>query len=66
MANLSYRCGNKKKAHAAMISRMDRDIGRLTTLLEPLMMVFIGGIVGVILIAMYMPIFEIAGHVQAE
>jgi type II secretory pathway component PulF len=30
------------------------------------MMVFIGGIVGVILISMYLPIFSIAGQVQAE
>ena len=36
----------------------------LTSLLEPLMMVFIGGIVGVILISMYLPIFSIAGQVS--
>ena len=28
------------------------------------MIVFLGGIVGVIMIAMYMPIFEIAGNIQ--
>ncbi len=39
-------------------------VGSLTKLLEPLMMVFIGGIVGTVLIAMYMPIFEIAGSVK--
>ena len=39
-------------------------VGSLTKLLEPLMMVFIGGIVGTVLIAMYMPIFEIAGNVK--
>jgi type IV pilus assembly protein PilC len=44
---------------------VDVAVASLTSLLEPLMMVFIGGIVGVILIAMYMPIFEIAGKVQA-
>lgn len=44
---------------------VDVAVAALTSLLEPLMMVFIGGIVGVILIAMYMPIFEIAGKVQA-
>jgi type IV pilus assembly protein PilC len=36
----------------------------LTKLLEPLMMVFIGGIVGTILIAMYLPIFSVAGNIQ--
>ena len=45
---------------------VDVAVAALTSLLEPMMMVFIGGIVGVILIAMYMPIFEIAGKVQAE
>ena len=36
----------------------------LTKLLEPIMMVFIGGIVGTVLIAMYLPIFSIAGNVK--
>lgn len=40
-------------------------VGALTKLLEPLMMVIIGGIVGTILIAMYLPVFEVAGKVQA-
>lgn len=37
----------------------------LTKLMEPLMMVFIGGIVGTVLIAMYLPIFEVAGNIQS-
>ncbi|MFO0693173.1 MAG: type II secretion system F family protein [Polyangiales bacterium] len=45
---------------------VDVAVAALTSMLEPFMMVFIGGIVGVILVAMYMPIFEIAGHVSAE
>tara|TARA_B100001093_G_scaffold512775_1_gene583269 strand:- start:392 stop:1597 length:1206 start_codon:yes stop_codon:yes gene_type:complete len=36
----------------------------LTKLLEPIAMVFIGGIVGTIMIAMYLPIFSIAGNVK--
>ena len=44
---------------------VDVAVAALPSLLEPLMMVVIGGIVGVILIAMYMPIFEIAGKIQA-
>ena len=43
---------------------VDVAVAALTSLLEPLMMVFIGGIVGTILIAMYLPIFEIAGKVD--
>ena len=45
---------------------VDVAVAALTSLLEPLMMVFIGGIVGTILIAMYMPIFEIAGKIQGD
>ena len=45
---------------------VDVAVAALTSLLEPVMMVFIGGIVGTILIAMYMPIFEIAGKIQGE
>jgi type IV pilus assembly protein PilC len=32
----------------------------MTTLLEPVMMVFLGGIVGGMIIAMYLPIFKMA------
>ncbi|MDH5491722.1 MAG: type II secretion system F family protein [Myxococcales bacterium] len=45
---------------------VDVAVGALTSLLEPIMMVFIGGIVGVILIAMYLPIFGIASKVKSE
>ena len=41
-------------------------VAALTSLLEPLMMVVIGGICGTLLIAMYLPIFEIAGKVKTE
>ena len=33
----------------------------LTKLMEPIMLVVLGGIVGTILLAMYLPIFSIAG-----
>lgn len=45
---------------------VDVAVAGLTSLLEPIMMVGIGGMVGFILIAMYMPIFDIAGAVKAE
>jgi len=45
---------------------VDVAVGSLTALMEPIMMVGIGGIVAFILIAMYMPIFDIAGAVKAE
>jgi len=33
-------------------------------LLEPLLMIFIGGVIGTIVVLMYMPIFELAGSLQ--
>ena len=38
---------------------VDRAVDGLTSLIEPLMIVFIGSIIGVIIIAMYLPIFKI-------
>jgi type IV pilus assembly protein PilC len=43
---------------------VDAAVSALTQLLEPLMMVFLGGTVGTILIAMYLPIFKIADTVK--
>ncbi|MFO8070881.1 MAG: type II secretion system F family protein [Polyangia bacterium] len=43
---------------------VDVAVAALTSLLEPLMMVVIGGIVGGMVIAMYLPIFKIAGTIQ--
>ena len=45
---------------------VDVAVAALTALLEPIMMVGIGGMVGVVLIAMYLPIFDIAGNIKAE
>ncbi len=39
---------------------VDVAVAALTSMLEPIMMVFIGGIVGVTLVAMYLPIFSMA------
>jgi type IV pilus assembly protein PilC len=45
---------------------VDVAVSALTSLLEPIMMVVIGGMVGFMLIAMYMPIFDIAGKIKGE
>jgi type IV pilus assembly protein PilC len=45
---------------------VDVAVAALTSLIEPLMMVSIGGTVGVVLIAMYLPIFSIAGKIKAD
>ena len=43
---------------------VDQAVETLTSLIEPLMMVFLGGTVGTMLIAMYLPIFKIAGAIE--
>ena len=43
---------------------VDAAVEALTSLLEPLMMVFLGGSIGAILIAMYLPIFKIAEAIK--
>jgi type IV pilus assembly protein PilC len=45
---------------------VDVAVGALTSLIEPVMMVGLGGTVGVVLIAMYLPIFSLAGKIKAE
>jgi len=42
---------------------VDAAVDALTSLLEPFMMVFLGGVVGGMLIALYLPIFSMAGTV---
>jgi len=41
-----------------------RWVERFTKLFEPLLMVFIGLVIGVIVVLMYLPIFELAGSIQ--
>ncbi|WP_375761271.1 type II secretion system F family protein [Corallococcus exercitus] len=43
---------------------VDAAIGALTSMIEPLLMVFLGGVVGGFLIAMYLPIFNLAGAIK--
>jgi type IV pilus assembly protein PilC len=43
---------------------VDTAVGALTSMLEPIMMVFMGGSIGTILIAMYLPIFTIADQIN--
>jgi type IV pilus assembly protein PilC len=66
--------GEQTGALDAMLSKIadfyeeevDVAVASLTSLIEPAMMVGIGGTVGVVLIAMYLPIFSIAGKIKAE
>ena len=43
---------------------VDTAVAGLTSMLEPLMIVFLGGVVGTVVIAMYLPIFNMANAIK--
>ena len=45
---------------------VDVAVAALTSLLEPMLMVMVGAMVGTVLISMYLPIFDLAGKIKAE
>jgi type IV pilus assembly protein PilC len=44
----------------------DIAVAAMTSMLEPIMMVGIGGMVGVVLVSMYLPIFSLAGNIKGD
>jgi len=44
---------------------VDTAVKALTSLLEPVMMVILGGLIGGMVISMYLPIFEMAGNIKS-
>lgn len=42
---------------------VDSTVGNLTALLEPMLMIFLGVVIGSIVVAMYLPIFKMAGTI---
>ncbi|MHB8533345.1 MAG: type II secretion system F family protein [Solirubrobacteraceae bacterium] len=44
--------------------QVEASIKALTSILEPIMIIAIGGIVGFIVISMYLPLFEVYNHIQ--
>jgi len=65
--------GEQTGALDAMLSKIadfyeeevDVAVASMTRLIEPLLMVFLGTVIGGLVIAMYMPIFEMAGNIKA-
>jgi type IV pilus assembly protein PilC len=43
---------------------VDASVSAMTSLIEPVMMAFLGVVVGGLIIAMYLPIFKLAGNLQ--
>jgi len=44
--------------------RVEANVKALTSILEPIMIIVIGGIVGFVVISMYMPLFQVYEHIQ--
>ena len=42
---------------------VDQAVENLTAMIEPFMMVFLGGMIGGLVVAMYLPIFQMAGKI---
>jgi len=68
MLRVGERAGNMGDMMERIGVFYDEEIARVvdwfTRLLEPLLMVVIGLIIGVIVVLMYMPIFDLAGNIQ--
>ncbi|MBI3074489.1 MAG: type II secretion system F family protein [Deltaproteobacteria bacterium] len=45
---------------------VDVAVAAMTSMMEPLFMMFLGGIVGGLIVSMYMPIFELAGAIKGD
>jgi len=64
--------GEQTGALDAMLSKIadfyeeevDVAVASMTSLIEPIMMVFLGAVIGGMVIAMYLPIFEMAGNMK--
>jgi type IV pilus assembly protein PilC len=65
--------GEQTGALDAMLSKIadfyeeevDVAVASMTSLIEPVMMVFLGAVIGGMVIAMYLPIFEMAGNMKS-
>jgi len=65
MVSVGERTGNMEEMFDSIASyyeeEMDATVSKLTEMLEPIMIVFMGGTIGFILVAMYMPMFQMGG-----
>ena len=61
-------CGNVAQMMDSIAGFYDEELARwidwFTKLFEPLLMLFIGLVIGVVVLLLYMPIFELAGQIQ--
>ena len=43
---------------------IDTEVSRFVTLVEPIILVIMGVIIAVVVLALYMPVFELAGNIR--
>ncbi|MFW5988989.1 MAG: type II secretion system F family protein [Desulfosudaceae bacterium] len=54
-----------EKIAAFYEEEVDAAVEALTSAIEPLMMVFLGGIIGGLVVSMYLPVFQMAGAISS-
>ncbi|MFO8049572.1 MAG: type II secretion system F family protein [Desulfosudaceae bacterium] len=54
-----------EKIAAFYEEEVDAAVEALTSAIEPLMMVFLGGVIGGLVVAMYLPVFQMAGAISS-
>lgn len=68
MLRVGERSGNMGEMTERIAAFYDEELGRwvaiVTRLIEPVLMTFIGLLIGVIVVLMYFPIFQLAGSIQ--
>ena len=68
MLHAGEQAGNLGEMMEKTADFYDEEMGRwidwFVRLFEPLLMVFVGGVIGVVVVLMYMPIFELAGSIK--
>ena len=68
MLRVGERSGHMDEMMDCIAIFLDEEIARwvdwFTRLFEPLLMAFIGIVIGVIVVLMYLPVFELAGSIQ--
>jgi general secretion pathway protein F len=68
MLRVGERSGNMGEMMERIASFCDEELARwvavITRLIEPMLMTFIGLVIGVIVVLMYFPIFQLAGSIQ--
>ena len=57
--------GDRERPHGHdVLAEVDQAVENMTALIEPFMLVFLGVTIGGLVVAMYLPIFKMAGAIS--